>query len=37
MPVLEAMASGVPVVAAREGGLANAAGDAGIRVDPLEP
>ena len=34
MPVLEAMASGVPVVAAREGGLANAAGDAGIRVDP---
>lgn len=34
MPVLEAMASGVPVVAADQGGLANAAGDAGITVDP---
>lgn len=37
MPVLEAMASGVPVVAADQGGLANAAGDAGITVDPLDP
>ena len=37
MPVLEAMASGVPVIAARRGGLAHAAGDAGIQVDPLDP
>lgn len=34
MPVLEAMASGVPVVATNQGGLANAAGDAGMAVDP---
>ena len=37
MPILEAMASGVPVVAARQGGLADAAGDAGISVDPHDP
>ena len=37
MPILEAMASGVPVVAASQGGLADAAGDAGIAVDPHNP
>ncbi len=37
MPILEAMASGVPVVAANQGGLADAAGDAGISVDPHDP
>ena len=36
IPVLEAMASGVPVVAANQGGLASAVGDAGIRVDPMD-
>lgn len=36
MPVLEAMASGVPVVAANQGGLASAVGDAGIQVDPMD-
>jgi len=36
MPVLEAMASGVPVVAANQGGLANAVGDAGMKVNPLD-
>ena len=34
MPALEAMASGVPVIASNQGGLANAAGDAGMTVDP---
>jgi len=37
MPILEAMASGVPVVAASQGGLADAAGDAGTSVDPHDP
>ena len=34
MPVLEAMASGVPVLASDQAGLADATGDAGLRVDP---
>ena len=34
MPVLEAMATGVPVVAARRGALPEALGDAGLLVDP---
>ena len=37
MPVLEAMASGLPVVAANQGGLSHAAGDAAILVDPRDP
>ena len=37
MPVLEAMASGVPAVAANQGGLSHAAGDAAILVDPRDP
>ena len=37
MPILEAMASGAPVIAANQGGLANAAGDAGVAVDPRNP
>ncbi len=34
MPVLEAMTTGVPVVAARRGALPEALGDAGLLVDP---
>ncbi|MBI4582442.1 MAG: glycosyltransferase family 4 protein [Planctomycetes bacterium] len=34
MPVLEAMASGAPVVAARRGGIPEAAGPAALLVDP---
>jgi glycosyltransferase involved in cell wall biosynthesis len=34
LPVLEAMACGTPVVAARAPGLAEAAGDAGLLVEP---
>ncbi len=36
LPVLEAMASGVPVVASRGGALEEVAGDAAILVDPQE-
>lgn len=37
MPALEAMASGVPVVVANDGGLAEVVGNGGIRVDPGSP
>ena len=36
LPVLEAMASGVPVVTSRGGALEEVAGDAAILVDPLD-
>ena len=36
MPALEAMASGVPVVASDQAGLAFAVGDAGLLVDPCD-
>ena len=36
MPALEAMASGVPVVASDQAGLAQAVGDAGLLVDPMD-
>ena len=35
MPALEALASGVPVVASNQAGLAQAVGDAGLLVDPM--
>jgi alpha-1,3-rhamnosyl/mannosyltransferase len=34
LPILEAMASGVPVVTSRTGAMAEVAGDAAILVDP---
>jgi glycosyltransferase involved in cell wall biosynthesis len=37
IPILEAMACGAPVVAARAGANASTAGDAGILVDPDDP
>jgi len=37
MPVLEAMAVGVPVVAARRGSLPEVLGGAGLLVDPDRP
>ena len=37
MPVLEAMASGTPVVASSHPSLDEAAGDAAVRVDPESP
>jgi alpha-1,3-rhamnosyl/mannosyltransferase len=37
MPVLEAMASGVPVVASSHPSLDEACGDAALRADPLDP
>jgi glycosyltransferase involved in cell wall biosynthesis len=37
LPVLEAMACGAPVVAARTGALEEVAGDAAVLVDPLDP
>lgn len=37
LPVLEAMASGVPVIASRQAALAEVAGDAALLVDPLRP
>ena len=37
IPVLEAMASGTPVVASAHPSLDEAAGDAAIRVDPESP
>jgi alpha-1,3-rhamnosyl/mannosyltransferase len=37
MPVLEAMASGVPVVASAHPSLDEACGDAAVRVDPESP
>jgi glycosyltransferase involved in cell wall biosynthesis len=36
LPILEAMASGVPVVTSRGGALEEVAGDAAILVDPLD-
>jgi alpha-1,3-rhamnosyl/mannosyltransferase len=36
LPVLEAMASGVPVLTSHEGALAEVAGDAALGVDPLD-
>jgi glycosyltransferase involved in cell wall biosynthesis len=37
LPVLEAMESGVPVVAANRGALPEICGDAGLLVDPVDP
>ena len=37
IPILEAMASGVPVVASSHASLDEAAGDAALRADPDEP
>jgi glycosyltransferase involved in cell wall biosynthesis len=37
LPVLEAMACGAPVVAARNDAAAEVAGDAAVLVDPLDP
>ena len=37
LPVLEAMACGAPVVAARRGALEEVAGGAAVLVDPLDP
>ena len=37
LPVLEAMASGVPVVTSRGGATEEIAGGAGVLVDPLDP
>jgi glycosyltransferase involved in cell wall biosynthesis len=37
LPVLEAMACGAPVVAARNGALAEVSGGAAVLVDPLDP
>jgi glycosyltransferase involved in cell wall biosynthesis len=37
LPVLEAMACGTPVVAARTAALEEVAGDAAVLVDPLDP
>jgi glycosyltransferase involved in cell wall biosynthesis len=37
LPVLEAMAAGAPVIAARKGGISEAAGDAALLVDPDDP
>jgi glycosyltransferase involved in cell wall biosynthesis len=37
MPILEAMASGTPVVASSHPSLDEAAGDAAVRVDPKSP
>jgi len=37
LPVLEAMACGAPVVAARTGALEEVAGDAALLADPLDP
>jgi glycosyltransferase involved in cell wall biosynthesis len=37
MPIVEAMASGVPVVASRHPSLDEACGDAALRADPDEP
>jgi len=37
LPILEAMASGTPVVAARSTSLPEVVGDAGMLVDPKEP
>jgi glycosyltransferase involved in cell wall biosynthesis len=37
LPVLEAMASGTPVITSREGSLEEIAGDAALYVDPRDP
>jgi glycosyltransferase involved in cell wall biosynthesis len=37
MPIVEAMACGVPVVASSHPSLDEAAGDAAVRVDPSDP
>jgi glycosyltransferase involved in cell wall biosynthesis len=37
MPVVEAMASGTPVVCSNHSSLDEAAGDAAVRVDPEDP
>jgi glycosyltransferase involved in cell wall biosynthesis len=37
IPVVEAMASGVPVVASSHPSLDEACGDAAVRVDPVDP
>jgi len=37
LPMLEAMACGAPVVAARSGALEEVAGGAAVLVDPLDP
>ena len=37
LPVLEAMASGTPVVASNRSAIPESAGDAGVLVDPTDP
>jgi glycosyltransferase involved in cell wall biosynthesis len=37
LPILEAMASGVPVITSDTASMAEVAGDAAIRVDPHDP
>jgi glycosyltransferase involved in cell wall biosynthesis len=37
LPVLEAMAAGIPVVASRRGSLPEVIGDAGLLIDPDDP
>jgi glycosyltransferase involved in cell wall biosynthesis len=37
IPAVEAMAAGVPVLAANRGALPEAVGDAGVLVDPTDP
>ena len=37
MPALEAMASGVPVIAADDAGLSEVVGEAGLLVNPEDP